>query len=56
MCHLEGGWPAEIDATEKEQVVRYRKKVEKDEDYIRQVKAICIEQQRHSSSAAPRCS
>ena len=37
MCHTEGGWPRDIDPTEKEQTVRYRKKVEKDEEYIRQV-------------------
>jgi len=37
MAHTEGGWPSEIDYTEKEQTVRFRKKVEKDEDYIRQV-------------------
>jgi hypothetical protein len=40
MCHLEGGWPRDIDPTEKDQTARYRKKVEKDEDYIRQVVAL----------------
>ena len=35
--HLEGGWPKEVDHTEAEQVIRYRRKVEKDEDYVRMV-------------------
>ena len=26
MCHLEGGWPKEVDCTEVEQVIRYRRK------------------------------
>lgn len=34
MFHLEGGWPKDIDYTEVEHTIRYRKKVEKDEDYI----------------------
>ena len=37
MNHVEGGWPKEVDPTEAEQVIRWRKKVEKDEDYIKQV-------------------
>ncbi|KAL1522415.1 hypothetical protein AB1Y20_017405 [Prymnesium parvum] len=36
--HQEGGWPKDVDHTEKDQIQRYKKKVEKDEDYIRQVK------------------
>ena len=40
MLHLEGGWPKEVDPTEKEQTQRYKKKVEKDDDYIRQVKTL----------------
>jgi len=36
--HTQGGWPKDIDPTEKDQTARYKKKVEKDEDYIRQVK------------------
>lgn len=34
MFHLEGGWPKDIDFTEVEHTIRYRKKIEKDEDYI----------------------
>ena len=37
MLHVEGGWPKDVDSTEKEQTTRYRKKVEKDEEYIRQI-------------------
>lgn len=35
--HTEGGWPKDIDANEVEQVMRYRKKVEKDEAYVQAV-------------------
>ena len=37
MSHTEGGWPGEIDPTEMEQVLRYRKKKEKDEEYIKDI-------------------
>lgn len=37
MHHVEGGWPKEVDFTEAEQTIRFRKKVEKDEDYIKTV-------------------
>ena len=37
MCHTEGGWPAEVDPTDGEQVAMFRKKVERNEDYIRSV-------------------
>lgn len=40
MLHLEGGWPKDVDPTEKEQTTRFRKKVEKDETYIAQIKAL----------------
>lgn len=35
--HVEGGWPKDINLTDPEQVVRYRRKIEKDESYIVQV-------------------
>lgn len=35
MNHVEGGWPKDVDYTEAEHVIRYRKKVEKDEEYIK---------------------
>jgi hypothetical protein len=31
-AHVEGGWPKEVDPTEVEHVLRFRKKVEKDEE------------------------
>mmetsp|Transcript_183 Transcript_183/g.635 ORF Transcript_183/g.635 Transcript_183/m.635 type:complete len:582 (+) Transcript_183:180-1925(+) len=37
ISHYEGGWPKEVDFTEAEHVIRYRKKVEKDEEYINTV-------------------
>ena len=37
MSHTEGGWPKDVDCTEAEHVIRYRRKVEKDEDYVRSV-------------------
>jgi len=40
MFHQEGGWPKDVDPTEKEQTTRFRKKVEKDESYIAQIKAL----------------
>ncbi|XP_027728973.1 dynein intermediate chain 2, axonemal [Vombatus ursinus] len=32
--HLEGGWPKDVNPQELEQTIRFRKKVEKDENYI----------------------
>lgn len=32
--HIEGGWPKDVNPLEIEQVIRYRKKVEKDDGYI----------------------
>lgn len=40
MSHVEGGWPKDVDYSEAEHTIRYRKKVEKDEDYIRTVSAL----------------
>lgn len=40
MLHTEGGWPKDVDAQELEHTIRYRKKVEKDEDYIRAIKVL----------------
>ena len=37
MNHVEGGWPKDVDYTEAEHVIRYRKKVEKDEEYIKRL-------------------
>lgn len=40
MAHIEGGWPKDIDPSDPEQVIRYRKKVERDEQYIRRVASL----------------
>merc|ERR1711953_214372 len=32
--HLEGGWPKEVNPKELEQVTRFKKKIEKDENYV----------------------
>ncbi len=37
MSHVEGGWPKDVDYSEAEHTIRYRKKIEKDEDYVRTV-------------------
>lgn len=48
--HTEGGWPKDVNPQEIEQVIRYRKKVEKDEMYINTVMGLatvmenCIKQ------------
>jgi dynein intermediate chain 2 len=50
VLHKEGGWPKDIDPTDVEHTLRYRKKIEKDEDYIKSVKSLsdsmehCIKQ------------
>eukprot|EP00158_Paraphelidium_tribonemae_P004535 Partr_v1_DN26809_c0_g1_i1_m40168 putative Dynein, axonemal, intermediate chain 2 len=41
VLHREGGWPKDVDSTDVEHKLRYRKKVEKDEEYIRVVKSLC---------------
>ena len=38
--HTEGGWPKDVDPTDVEHTIRYRKKIEKDEEYIRAVKVL----------------
>jgi len=40
VLHQEGGWPKEVDTSEVEQLVRFRKKVEKDEHYIKTIKSL----------------
>ncbi|KAI9223721.1 WD40-repeat-containing domain protein [Blastocladiella britannica] len=48
--HLEGGWPKDVDPLDVEHTLRYRRKVEKDEEYMRSVKSLaesmehCIKQ------------
>ena len=40
MNHVEGGWPKDVNPLEIEQVIRYRKKVEKDEYYINAIMSL----------------
>mmetsp|Transcript_30238 Transcript_30238/g.59057 ORF Transcript_30238/g.59057 Transcript_30238/m.59057 type:complete len:567 (+) Transcript_30238:151-1851(+) len=40
VIHLEGGWPKDVDPSEVEQTLRFIKKTEKDEDYIRTIKSL----------------
>ncbi|KAJ3031120.1 Dynein intermediate chain 2, axonemal, partial [Rhizophlyctis rosea] len=50
ILHVQGGWPKDVDATDVEHTIRYRKKVEKDDEYIRAVQNLgqsvehCIKQ------------
>lgn len=40
MMHREGGWPKDVDPTDAEHILRFRKKVEKDEEFLRVVKGL----------------
>ncbi len=46
MQHIEGGWPKDVDFTEQSDVKRFRKKVEKDEDYQYAMKTLIPRVQR----------
>lgn len=37
MQHKEGGWPADVDHRDEDQVARFKKKIEKDENYVRTI-------------------
>jgi len=37
MYHKEGGWPTSIDPTEQQDILKYRKKVEKDPNFTASV-------------------
>jgi len=37
MNHFEGGWPKDINPSENDQTMRFRKKIEKDDAYINSV-------------------
>lgn len=34
MNHKEGGWPKDVNVEDPDQVIRFRKKVEKEESYL----------------------
>lgn len=40
ILHTQGGWPKDVDVTDVEHTIRYRKKIEKDEEYARSVKSL----------------
>ena len=40
MLHLEGGWPKDIDPNEPDHLNMFRKKVERDENFLSQLAAI----------------
>ncbi|TPX42236.1 hypothetical protein SeMB42_g02765 [Synchytrium endobioticum] len=50
ILHLQGGWPRDVDPSDAEHTIRYRKKIEKDDEYVKSVKAMgelmehCIKQ------------
>ncbi|TRY68817.1 hypothetical protein TCAL_12894, partial [Tigriopus californicus] len=41
MNHAEGGWPKDINPSENDQTMRFRKKVEKDDAYVTSVLGLC---------------
>ena len=41
MNHFEGGWPKDINPQENDQTMRFRKKIEKDDNYINTVLGLC---------------
>jgi len=40
ILHLQGGWPKDIDPSDVEHTIRFRKKIEKDEEYIKSIKSL----------------
>ncbi|XP_022901460.1 dynein intermediate chain 3, ciliary-like [Onthophagus taurus] len=41
MCHVEGGWPKDVNVNDEEQTKRYRRKIEKDETYTVTLIQLC---------------
>ena len=41
MNHVEGGWPKDINPAENDQTMRFRKKIEKDDQYVGSVLGLC---------------
>lgn len=41
MNHAEGGWPKDINPVENDQTMRFRKKIEKDENYVNTALKLC---------------
>merc|ERR1711998_430557 len=40
MLHNEGGWPGAVDCTDPEQTARFRKRVEKEQEYVNAIKSM----------------
>lgn len=40
ILHREGGWPKDVDSSDVEHTLRYRKKVEKDDEFARVIKSL----------------
>ena len=40
ILHTQGGWPKDVDAADVEHTIRYRKKIEKDDEYVRSIKSL----------------
>lgn len=40
VCHMEGGWPKDVNPLDEEQTFRYRRRIERDEQYDIQLKKI----------------
>ena len=46
MSHTEGGWPRDVNPADAEQKSRYRKKLEKDEDFLLKTRHLVWETER----------
>ena len=46
MSHTEGGWPRDVNPADAEQKSRYRKKLEKDEDFLLKTRHLVRETER----------
>ncbi|TPX36934.1 hypothetical protein SmJEL517_g00917 [Synchytrium microbalum] len=44
ILHLQGGWPRDVDPTDAEHTIRFRKKIEKDDEYVKSLMEHCIKQ------------
>ena len=53
--HVEGGWPKDINPQEMEQTIRFRKKVEKDENYVNTIMHLGTVRPCPSSLPEPPC-
>lgn len=52
--HVEGGWPKDVNPQELEQTIRFRKKVEKDENYINTIMQLGLVRLPSARRAEPR--